>query len=53
MHLVEAMLTTKAQVFTAETDSDRTYLEDKCAGLDRLIDKLVPRCEIAAFARDA
>ena len=41
VQLVEAMLKTKAQVSTAKTDSDRTYLADKCAGLDRQIDQLV------------
>lgn len=41
VHLVEAMLKAKAQVSTAKTDSDRNYLEDKCAGLDRQIDQLV------------
>ncbi len=40
VQLVEQMLKTKAQVSTAKTESDRTYLEDKCAGLDRQIDQL-------------
>ena len=35
------MLKTKAQVSAAKTESDRTYLENKCAGLDRRIDQLV------------
>ena len=40
VQFVEQMLKTKAQVSTAKTESDRTYLEDKCAGLDRQIDQL-------------
>ncbi len=40
VQLVEQMLKTKAQVSTAKTESERTYLEDKCAGLDRQIDQL-------------
>ena len=40
VQLVEQMLKTKAQISTAKTESDRTYLEDKCAGLDRQIDQL-------------
>jgi type I restriction-modification system DNA methylase subunit len=39
--LVGVMHATRKQLFTAKTDSDRTYLEDKCAGLDRQIDQLV------------
>jgi hypothetical protein len=41
VQLVEAMLKAKAQVSNAKTESDRTYLEDKCAGLDLQIDQLV------------
>ena len=41
VQMVEAMLKAKAQISTAKTDSDRTYLADKCAGLDRQIDQLV------------
>lgn len=40
VQLVEQMLKTKARVSTAKTESERTYLEDKCAGLDRQIDQL-------------
>ena len=38
---MEAILKTKAQVSTAKTDNERTYLEDKCTGLDRQTDQLV------------
>ena len=41
VQLVETMLKVKAQVSAAKTESDRTYLEDKCTGLDRQIDQLV------------
>ena len=41
VQLVNAMLKTKAQLATANTDSEGAYLEDKCAGLDQQIDELV------------
>ena len=38
---VEAMLDAKKQLAKAQTDKDKTYYENKCAGLDRQIDQLV------------
>jgi len=38
---VEAMLAAKQALAGAQTDKDRTYYENKCAGLDRQIDRLV------------
>jgi type I restriction-modification system DNA methylase subunit len=38
---VEAMLEAKKALAGATTDKDRTYYENKCAALDRQIDKLV------------
>jgi len=38
---VEAMLEAKKQLAKAKTDKDKTYYENKCAGLDHQIDRLV------------
>jgi len=38
---VEAMLEAKKALARAKTERDRTYYENKCAALDRQIDKLV------------
>jgi type I restriction-modification system DNA methylase subunit len=38
---VEAMLEAKNQLAKAKTDKDKTYYENKCASLDRQIDRLV------------
>ena len=38
---VEAMLEAKKQLALAKTDKDKTYYENKCASLDRQIDRLV------------
>jgi hypothetical protein len=38
---VEAMLGAKKQLAKARTDKDKTYYENKCAALDRQIDRLV------------
>ena len=38
---VEAMLEAKKQLAQAQTDKDKTYYENKCAALDRQIDRLV------------
>jgi len=38
---VEAMLEAKEQLAKAKTDKDKTYYENKCAALDRQIDRLV------------
>ena len=39
--LVDQMLTAKKQLQQAKTESDKTYLERKCATLDKQIDELV------------
>ena len=41
MAKVEAMLEAKKQLAQAQTDKDKTYYENKCAALDRQIDRLV------------
>ena len=41
MAKVEAMLEAKKQLAQAKTDKDKTYYENKCAALDRQIDRLV------------
>jgi len=41
VRLVEAMLEAKKQLAKAKTDKDKTYYENKCAGLDHQIDRLV------------
>ena len=38
---VEEMLDAKKQLAKAKTDKDKTYYENKCAALDRQIDRLV------------
>ena len=38
---VEQMLEAKKQLARAKTDKDKTYYENKCAGLDRRLDRLV------------
>jgi hypothetical protein len=38
---VDAMLEAKKQLAKAQTDKDKTYYENKCAALDRQIDRLV------------
>ena len=38
---VEAMLAAKKELAGAKTDNDQTYYENKCAALDRQIDRLV------------
>lgn len=38
---VDAMLEAKKRLAKAKTDKDRTYYENKCAALDRQIDRLV------------
>jgi type I restriction-modification system DNA methylase subunit len=38
---VEAMLQAKKQFAKAKTDKEKTYYENRCAGLDRQIDRLV------------
>jgi hypothetical protein len=38
---VEAMLEAKKQLAKAQTDKDKTYYENKCASLDRQIDRIV------------
>jgi len=38
---VESMLEAKKQLAKAQTDKDKTYYENKCAALDRQIDRLV------------
>jgi adenine-specific DNA-methyltransferase len=38
---VEAMLKAKKELAKAKTDKDKTYYENKCAALDRQIDRLV------------
>lgn len=38
---VESMLEAKKQLVRAQTDKDKTYYENKCASLDRQIDRLV------------
>jgi adenine-specific DNA-methyltransferase len=38
---VEAMLVAKQQLAKGQTDKDKTYYENKCAALDRQIDRLV------------
>jgi hypothetical protein len=38
---VDAMLAAKKELAKAKTDKDKTYYEQKCAALDRQIDKLV------------
>ncbi|MEK0449505.1 MAG: hypothetical protein RL088_1773 [Verrucomicrobiota bacterium] len=40
VQLVEMMLTTQQQLAAAANENDRTYLENKAAGLDRQIDEL-------------
>ena len=40
-NLVDQILTTKKQLHEAKTESDKTYLERKCATLDKQIDELV------------
>jgi hypothetical protein len=40
VQFVDMMLKSKAQMSTVKTESARIYLEDKCAGLDRQIDRL-------------
>jgi hypothetical protein len=40
VQLVEMMMKSKVQMLTVKTESARTYLEDKCAGLDRQINQL-------------
>jgi hypothetical protein len=37
----EAMLEAKKELARAKTDKDKTYYENKCAALDRQIDRLV------------
>lgn len=39
--LVEQMLESKKHLQAARTDRDKTFYEDRCNALDRLIDKLV------------
>ena len=41
MAKVEAMLEAKKQLAKAKTDKDKAYYENKCAALDRQIDRLV------------
>ncbi len=41
VHKVEAMLEAKKQLAKAKTDKDKMYYENKCAALDRQIDRLV------------
>jgi hypothetical protein len=41
MTKVEAMLEAKKQLAKAKTDKDKVYYENKCAALDRQIDRLV------------
>jgi hypothetical protein len=41
VHKVEAMLEAKKELAKAKTDKDKTYYENKCAALDRQIDRLV------------
>jgi hypothetical protein len=38
---VEEMLKAKNHLASAKTDKDKTYYENKCASLDRQIDRLV------------
>jgi hypothetical protein len=38
---VGAMLEAKKQLAESKTDKDKTYYENKCAALDRQIDRLV------------
>ena len=38
---VEVIMDTKKKLAKAKTDKDKTYYENKCAGLDRQIDRLV------------
>ena len=38
---IDAMLEAKNQLAEAETDRDKTYYENKCAALDRQIDRIV------------
>ncbi len=38
---VEAMLEAKKHLEAAKTDKDKTYYENKCASLDRQIDRIV------------
>ena len=38
---VEAMLEAKNQLAKAKSDKDKTYYENKCAALDRQIDRIV------------
>jgi len=39
--LVEQMLAAKPQLACAQSDKDKDFYENKCVGLDRLIDALV------------
>ncbi len=41
VHFVDQMLDAKKQLANAKTDKDKTYYENKCASLDRQIDRLV------------
>ncbi|MCX6339227.1 MAG: N-6 DNA methylase [Candidatus Aureabacteria bacterium] len=41
VRLVEVLLEAKKQLAKAKTDKDKTYYENKCAGLDHQIDRLV------------
>jgi len=41
VRMVEQMLEAKKQLVKAKTDKDKTYYENKCAALDRQIDRLV------------
>jgi hypothetical protein len=38
---VDAMLEAKKRLAKVKTDKDKTYYENKCAALDRQIDRLV------------
>lgn len=40
VRLIEAMLPTQQQLATAANENDRTYYQQKAAGLDRQIDEL-------------
>jgi hypothetical protein len=41
VELVEQMLEVKKQLQAARTDRDKTFYQDRCAALDRQIDRLV------------
>jgi hypothetical protein len=50
VRLVEAMVEAKKQLAKAKTDKDKTYYENKCAGLDRQIVYVRGRITVSNWA---